>query len=184
VTGRFIAIVGASGVGKDSVMAALARAAPRLTLARRVITRPSDAGGEDFMGVTADSFHAMADQGAFALHWQAHGLHYGIPASVADDLAAGRDVLANLSRAVLGQAAGLFDPFLTIQLTARPDVLAQRLAARGRETADDIARRLARAGDALPAGIAAITVDNSGALDNTVAQILARLYPVNAARLI
>ena len=60
MTGRFIAIVGASGVGKDSVMAALAASDPRLRLVRRVITRPSAAGGEDFDGVTEDAFHARA----------------------------------------------------------------------------------------------------------------------------
>ena len=130
MTGRFIAIVGASGVGKDSVMAALAARDPRLRLVRRVITRPSDAGGEDFDGVTADAFHARAAQGDFALHWPAHGLHYAIPATVLDDLAAGRDMLANLSRA------------------------------------------------ALPAGIEAVSIDNSADLDTTLGAVLRLLYPV------
>ncbi|MBR2573678.1 MAG: phosphonate metabolism protein/1,5-bisphosphokinase (PRPP-forming) PhnN [Loktanella sp.] len=178
MTGRFIAIVGASGVGKDSVMAALAASDPRLRLVRRVITRPGDAGGEDFDGVTADVFHARAAQGDFALHWPAHGLHYAIPATVLDDLAAGRDMLANLSRAALPAAKAQFDPFMVIQLTARRDVLAARLAARGREAADDIARRLDRADHALPAGIEAVTIDNSGDLDTTVRAVLRLLYPV------
>ena len=49
MTGRFIAVVGPSGVGKDSVMQGMAARDPRIVLARRVITRPSDAGGEDFL---------------------------------------------------------------------------------------------------------------------------------------
>ena len=178
MSGRFIAIVGPSGVGKDSVMESLAARDPRLGLVRRVITRPGDAGGEDFDGVTPDEFHARAAQGDFALTWPAHGLHYAIPASVVDDLAAGRDMLANLSRAALPAAKAQFDSFMVIRLTAERDVLAQRLAARGREAADDIARRLARADDALPDGIAAASVDNSGDLDATVARILTLLYPV------
>ncbi|WP_424179336.1 phosphonate metabolism protein/1,5-bisphosphokinase (PRPP-forming) PhnN [Yoonia sp. TsM2_T14_4] len=178
MTGRFIAIVGASGVGKDSVMAALAASDPRLRLVRRVITRPSAAGGEDFDGVTEDAFHARAAQGDFALHWPAHGLHYAIPATVLADLAAGRDMLANLSRAALPAAKAQFDPFMVIQLTARRDVLAARLAARGREAADDIARRLDRADHGLPAGIAAVSIDNSGDLDATVGAVLRLLYPV------
>ena len=180
MTGRFIAVVGPSGVGKDSVMAALAARDPRLALVRRVITRPGDAGGEDFDGVNADEFHTRAAKGDFALTWPAHGLHYAIPATVADDLAAGRDMLANLSRAALPAAKAQFDPFFTIQLTAERDVLAERLAARGRETKDDIARRLDRADYALPQGIAAVTIDNSGDLDATVQGILSLLYPVRA----
>jgi phosphonate metabolism protein PhnN/1,5-bisphosphokinase (PRPP-forming) len=126
------------------------------------------------------AFDAMAAQGAFALHWGAHGLHYAIPATVRADLAAGRDMLANLSRAALPAAKAQFDPFMVIQLTARRDVLAARLAARGREAADDIARRLDRADHALPAGIEAVTIDNSGDLDTTVGAVLRLLYPVKA----
>ncbi|MGB0905008.1 MAG: phosphonate metabolism protein/1,5-bisphosphokinase (PRPP-forming) PhnN, partial [Mangrovicoccus sp.] len=39
MTGRFIAVVGPSGVGKDSVMAGLMERRPDLLLAKRVITR-------------------------------------------------------------------------------------------------------------------------------------------------
>ena len=178
MTARFIALVGPSGVGKDSVMAGLVARDARLALVRRVITRPSEAGGEDFEGVDDATFDKLVAQGAFALHWAAHGLRYGIPATVGTDLAAGRDVLANLSRSVLPAAQARFDPCLIINLTARRDVLAQRLAARGRETAQDIARRLVRADYALPAGVAAVTIDNSGDLDTTVEAVLALLYPV------
>lgn len=180
MTGRFIAIVGPSGVGKDSVMAALAARDPRLALVRRVITRPGDAGGEDFDGVNEAQFHTRAAKGEFALSWPAHGLHYAIPVRVADDLAAGKDMLANLSRAALPAAKAQFDPFMVIQLTADHKVLAERLAARGRETAADIARRLRRADYALPEGIDAVTIDNSADLDVTVERILCLLYPVRA----
>ncbi|MEO0912102.1 MAG: hypothetical protein AAFY59_03810 [Pseudomonadota bacterium] len=40
MTGRFIAVVGPSGVGKDSVMAGMAARTGQLKLVRRVITRP------------------------------------------------------------------------------------------------------------------------------------------------
>jgi ribose 1,5-bisphosphokinase len=179
MTGRLIAIVGASGVGKDSVMAALVAADPRLTLARRVITRAPDSGGEDFTATDPASFATMAASGAFALHWRAHGLLYGIPAHINETLDAGHDVLVNLSRDVLPQAQAAFD-CLVIHLTADRAVLAQRLAQRGRETADDIAARLSRADAALPQGLRAITIDNSGALDTTVQRILTLLYPRKA----
>ncbi|MEM5521733.1 phosphonate metabolism protein/1,5-bisphosphokinase (PRPP-forming) PhnN [Sulfitobacter sp. AS59] len=175
--GRFIAVVGPSGVGKDSVMQAMAARDPRIVLARRMITRPSDAGGEDFDNVTVEEFHALHAADAFALSWAAHGLHYAIPATVDAYLQEGRDVLANLSRAVLIRAKDRFAQFEVINLTADRDVLAARLAARGRETAAQIAGRLDRATTGLPDGISALHVDNSGPLDQTVQTALDHLYP-------
>ena len=178
MTGRFIAVVGPSGVGKDSVMQALAVREPSFILARRVITRPSDAGGEDFDGVTEVAFQRRVDAGDFALHWSAHGLQYGIPRSVDEVLAQGLDVVANLSRAVLSEANARFAWFEVINLTATRDVLAARLTARGRETATQISARLDRSVCPLPADIQVHSVDNSRALNLTVQDIRERLYPV------
>jgi ribose 1,5-bisphosphokinase len=178
MSGRFIAIVGPSGVGKDSVMQAMAARDPRIALARRVITRPASAGGENFDGVTVAEFLARRDAGAFALSWEAHGLHYAIPIAVQAQLQAGHDVLANLSRAALLGAKDRFARVAVINLTADRDVLAARLAARGRESDTQIAGRLDRAAAGLPQCIAALHLDNSGTLDRTVQAALERLYPV------
>ena len=179
MTGRFIAVVGPSGVGKDSVMEALAAHDPRFFLARRVITRPSGAGGEAFDGVSEAEFHARKAAGAFALSWPAHGLHYAIPSAVDVPLQRGQDVLANLSRTVLISAQARFDRFEVINLTTDLSILANRLAARGRETADQIAQRLERASVPLPAGINAHDIDNSGTLAQTIQSVMSRLYPVS-----
>ena len=104
MSGRMIAVVGPSGVGKDTVMQALVDAAPQLSLVRRVITREADAGGEDFDAVSVPMFMGMQAAGEFALSWQAHGLRYGIPATVDKELKQGRDLLVNLSRSVLPAA--------------------------------------------------------------------------------
>ncbi len=168
--GRFIAVVGPSGVGKDSVMTALADSFPGYALVRRVITRAPEAGGEDHTAVSEARFAEMCEAGAFALHWQAHGLFYGIPATVDDDLARGRDLLANLSRGVLQAAKARFGRFVVLSLTAPPEVLAHRLAARGRESADDIAARLKRAEFALPEGLPVVEIANAGTLRQTAAR--------------
>lgn len=137
-----VLVVGPSGAGKDTVLG-LARAAlqrdPRFRFVRRVITRPHEAGGEDHEAVSQETFARRS----FALQWRAHGLFYGIPDDVAADLARGSTVVANVSRGVIESAAARF-PAQVIEVTAPPEILAHRLAARGRETADDIARRLAR----------------------------------------
>jgi len=177
MSGRLIAVVGPSGVGKDSVMAALVAAAPGIALVRRVITRPSEAGGEVFEGVSEAEFAARDRAGAFALSWQAHGLSYGIPVSVGETLAKGSDAVVNLSRSVLPDAAGKFPGLIVIQLTADPETLARRLAGRGREDPAEIARRLARADFAMPEGIAAIPVANTGPIGETVAEIFSHLQP-------
>ncbi len=182
MTGQFIAVVGPSGVGKDSVMAGLVAADPHYVLARRTITRPQDAGGETFTEASREAFAQAVAHGQFALHWESHGLCYGIPVSVHDDLAAGRHVLANLSRAVLDKALRAFPNCKVVNLTASAQVLALRLSGRGRESADDIARRLAQAGRAIPEGIEYITVANEGPLHITVAKVHKALQPVSAAQ--
>jgi len=176
-----IAVVGPSGVGKDSVMAALAARDPGFRIQRRVITRPEAAGGEAFTGVTPEDFARRQAAGDFALSWQAHGLSYGIPAELYDLRRGARAVLVNLSRAVLAEAQDRFGDLIVLSLTAAPEVLADRLAARGREDAADRARRLDRAAAPLPGGLArVIEVDNSGTLEQTVDTVLARLQPESA----
>lgn len=184
MTGRFIAFVGPSGVGKDSVMSALVAKEPRLTSVRRVVTRPADAGGEDFDAVSPETFERMKRDGAFALFWSAHGLQYGIPTSVDATLATGQDVLANLSRGVLTWAVERFSSVEIIALTVSPEVLFQRLTQRGRESPNEIARRLARASFPLPPDLDVTTIDNSGPVERTVADSLDYLYPVSEKRCI
>lgn len=151
--GRFIAVVGPSGVGKDTLMRAMVAARPGLRRLRRVITRPADPEGEGHESVSEAEFDARLRDGGFALHWRAHGLRYGVPVGLCMDLAQGRDVMVNLSRRVLAEAQARFQPFLVLHLTADPGILAARLAARGRERAEEIAARLEGGALELPEGV-------------------------------
>jgi ribose 1,5-bisphosphokinase len=168
-----VVVVGPSGAGKDTLMER-ARAAlggdDRFRFVRREITRPADAGGEAHTEVTPAAFAARRATGGYALAWEAHGLGYGIPADVADDLAAGHVVVANISRASIAAAAEKF-PTLVLEITAPAEVLAARLAARGRETADDIAARLKRE-VALPEGVRVARVVNDRSAEEGVAAVV------------
>lgn len=175
--GRLIAVVGPSGVGKDSLMAALAARDPQLGIVRRVITRAPGLGGEDYEPATEAAFDAMTAAGAFCLTWGAHDLHYGIPRAVCDRVAGGEVLLVNLSRGVLVRAAEVFPGLVVLNVTAQPETLARRLADRGRETKAGIASRLERAKRALPAGIDAIEIANDGPLEQTATTALASLVP-------
>ena len=175
--GRLIAVVGPSGVGKDSVITGLLAAEPRLACIRRAITRAPEAGGEDFEPLSPETFAARRQAGDFALAWGAHGLFYGIPRAALAPLTAGQDLLANLSRSALTEAQALVPRLTVLHVTASPATLAARLVARGRETAEDIAARLAREVAPLPSGLDILTLANDGPLAGTVARALGLLYP-------
>lgn len=180
MSGRLIAVVGPSGVGKDSVMAGMVAHDTRLRLVKRTITRDPDLGGEDYRPMDPQTFADAAERGAFALHWAAHGLSYGIPMQVLTDVRAGQQCLANLSRSALVQATEVFPSLIVLSITANAEILAERLAARGRETPEDIVRRLQQADKPLPTGLDVVTISNDGALDETVAAACAALQPVRA----
>ena len=168
-----VGVVGPSGAGKDTLMdgarAALAGDA-RFLFVRRVITRPAAAGSEDHQPATAAEFARMRDQGEFALWWDAHGLSYGIPAHVAVEAGQGRVVVANLSRGVLAEAAARF-PLLVLEITAPLELRAARLAARGRESVEDVARRLSREAP-LPQGLDIRRVVNDGPPERGIAAVV------------
>ena len=171
-TGTLILVVGASGVGKDTLIAAAkAQLAGdlRFHFPRRVVTREAVAALEDHDSISGDDFEMRRRDGAFALHWDAHGLRYGVPTSIDAALAAGTSVVVNVSRKIIGGAREKYRRCEVILIEASVGVRAGRLAGRGRETAAEVSARLQREGEALPAGVVATRIDNSASLDAPVA---------------
>ena len=174
-----VLVVGPSGAGKDTLINAARTALAgdaRFVFPRRAVTRTAIAALEDHESVTPAEFALHAANGAYALRWAAHGLSYGLPASIAADIAAGRVVVVNGSRAMVGAARATFPGTAVIVIEASPEVRAERLAGRGRETAAEVTARLSReVAMRLPD---AIRIDNSGAVAEGVARFLAALRPL------
>ena len=176
-----VLVVGPSGAGKDTLINAAKVALSedaRFVFPRRVVTRQAVAALEDHDSVTPEEFALRQANGAYALSWEAHGLRYGLPATIRDDIAAARVVVMNGSRAMVAAARQTFPGTVVILVEASPEVRAQRLAGRGRETAAEVAERLRRE---VPADIPnAIRVDNSGAVATGISRFLAALRALPA----
>ena len=160
--GLLVLVVGPSGAGKDTLIAYARghlKGREDIRFARRRITRPADAT-ENHIALDEDAFAREMALGSFPLHWRANGLGYALGAEVAEDIAAGRIVVANGSRAAVPAARARFARVKVVHVTAPLDVLAERIAARGRESGEAVRARLARepALDALPD----LTIVNDG----------------------
>ncbi|WFU41688.1 phosphonate metabolism protein/1,5-bisphosphokinase (PRPP-forming) PhnN [Bradyrhizobium sp. CB82] len=164
--GRLVLVVGPSGAGKDTLLG-LAKAALTedhdAVFPRRIVTREASAA-EDNVSVTPDEFRRGLDHGDFAAHWDAHGLSYALPIEINDDIRAGRTVIVNVSRKVIGVLRRAYANVVVVAITAPPDVLAQRLAARARRSDGNIQERLERHVDDAEAH-AEVTIVNAGSAD-------------------
>lgn len=176
MTGRLIYLMGPSGAGKDSLLLAARESlqARGCRVARRVITRSAEAVGEDALAVTEAEFAQLRRNGAFALDWQANGLHYGISRQIDEWLEAGEDVLVNGSRGYLGEARDRYPQLQAVLLSVTLPVLRERLLARGRESLEEIEARLARNQNFQAAAEQdeTLLLDNSGPLEETVQRLL------------
>ncbi len=169
--GAFVAVAGPSGAGKDTLIRGVQERLTgdrRFVFARRIITRQGDCT-EDHDSVSELEFARLKADSAFILSWSANGLHYGLPGGLGRDLAQGRIVIANVSRAALAEVRMRFPRHLVVHVTAAPEVLAARLARRGREDAAQQQARLVRALQYDPTANADVTIDNSDDLDGSLA---------------
>jgi ribose 1,5-bisphosphokinase len=183
--GTFIAVVGPSGVGKDSLIA-LARERlsgnSAILFVRRTVTRSAVAIAEDHDTLSMEDFLAAETAGRFAATWRAHGLAYGIPLLAAEHVESGGTAVANCSRGALGDIRCRFGNTLVISITARPEVLAVRLAARGRESLEEIAGRINRSVEEAWRDDRTVEIDNSGEIGVAGAQLIGAIEACTARR--
>lgn len=145
MSGSLIYMIGPSGVGKDTLIEiAKVRFAGfgGIKFARRFITRPLGAGGEDFTSISRPAFDYLDAKGAFLFSWLSHGLAYGVDRQAERYLQDGFMVIVNGSRAYLPKAMELYPSLKPLLITAGNEALATRLKKRGRESIEEQAERL------------------------------------------
>ena len=148
--GRLFVIAAPSGAGKTTLVKALLKEEPRLSLSISHTTRmrrPTEQDGREYHFVGKQEFEALAARGEFLEHAQVFDNLYGTARGfVAARLDAGQDVLLEIDwqgaqqvRRALPECVSIFI------LPPSRRALAERLARRATDTAEVIARRLAEA---------------------------------------
>lgn len=182
-TGTLALVVGPSGAGKDTLIDA-ARAElstdESFYFARRVVTRASHDASEQHAAMTSEAFDRAEAEGQFLLSWRAHGLGYAIPDAAREALCASRVVVANVSRGSIADAERLVERVVVLHVTAPIEILAQRIAARGREPVEAIAARLQRQAPLTANRARLIEIVNDGAIEHAARRFTAALKVISS----
>ncbi|MBO0904550.1 phosphonate metabolism protein/1,5-bisphosphokinase (PRPP-forming) PhnN [Jiella sonneratiae] len=178
--GCFVAVVGPSGAGKDTLIRLASRHHSRdagFHFARRFVTRAADPDAEDHAEIDEAAFEAREAEGGFSLSWRAHGLGYGLDAGLLSHVAEGRTVVANISRRQIGDAAAAFPRLAVAHVVVAKPLLVERIVRRGREGRQAALERVEREAPLdLPRTVWRIAeIDNSGPVEQGLSRFLAFL---------
>lgn len=178
--GCLIAIVGPSGVGKDSLISGVRDRLPDVHFMQRAITRAADAGGEAHKAMSKAQFAECRTGGGFLFDWQAHGLSYGIPIEARSLLLQAKTVVFNGSRHALPAQRLAWPDLKIIWVTASHAVRAERLSARGREKKDEIIERLSTDHLVIPDDV--VLVENNTSLEDGITRMADAIRSLAAGR--
>ncbi len=151
--GLMLVLSSPSGAGKTTISRRLLARHRDLSMSVSMTTRPPRPGevdGKDYIFVNPEAFERMVREGAFLEHATVFDNRYGTPRDAVDSaLAAGRDVLFDVDWQGTQQLrhnarADLVGVFILPPSHAE---LERRLTTRAQDTAEVVARRMARATD-------------------------------------
>ncbi len=148
--GNLFVIAAPSGAGKTSLVRALVASDSRLMVSVSHTTRqprPGEVDGEHYHFTTVDSFRALIAGNRLLEHAEVHGNFYGTCRDQVDAaFAAGRDVILEIDWQGARQIRERFPACLLIFiLPPSREALLERLKARGQDSPEVIARRIANA---------------------------------------
>ena len=177
---QLVIISGPSGVGKDTIIEALA-ARPRTPGYHYVVTcttrepRDKEIPEVSYHFLTVEAFQALRASGELLEANRVHGHWYGTPRrEVAEALAEGHDAILKIDvQGAQAVKARVPDALLVFIVPPSLEALFQRLRSRATETADQLELRqrnaaieLARAGD-----YDRVVVNETGEIERTAAEI-------------
>ena len=148
--GTLYIVAAPSGAGKSSLVNAVLARDPNICLSISFTSRqprPGERHAEHYHFVEADAFERMVEAGDFFEHARVHGDWKGTARqSVEPQLATGKDVLLEIdwqgARQVRSKVPGAVSVFI---LPPSRQALEQRMRARGQDSEEVIAQRLAAA---------------------------------------
>lgn len=148
--GRLFIVSAPSGAGKSTLCRRLLERRPALRYSISTTTRPPREGevdGVDYHFTDPSTFRAGIHAGRWAEWAEVYGNYYGTSAAFIDrERAAGRDVLLDIDVQGAAQLRAKYPDAVTIFIMPPSlDVLQRRLAARGADAPEVIARRMASA---------------------------------------
>ena len=148
--GTLFIVAAPSGAGKSSIVNAVLKRDPQVALSISFTSRaprPGERHAEHYHFVSEAEFLRMIDAGDFFEYARVHGDWKGTARqSVEPQLAAGRDVLLEIDWQGAAQVrAKVPDAVSIFILPPSREALEQRMQARGQDSAEVIARRLAAA---------------------------------------
>ncbi len=151
--GLMLVLSSPSGAGKTTLSRRLLESDGHVTMSVSATTRPkrpAEVEARDYFFVDDEKFQLMAKAGEFLEHAMVFGRHYGTPKRpVLEALAAGRDVLFDIDWQGTQQLRQQVreDVVTIFVLPPSREELERRLRARAQDSAEVVARRMAKAND-------------------------------------
>ena len=144
---KIILIVGASGVGKDSLIKeAKKELKEEFNFIRRYITRKPDKNEKNYF-LENSAFKLLKKNDYFVSSWEAHDNFYGISKNSIKN----RLNIISISRSKISDFEKNFEKVYVINITLNKEELKNRLIKRGRESLEEIQKRLDRSYDKIKA---------------------------------
>ncbi len=172
---KVILIVGASGVGKDTLIKeAKKELKKKFNFIRRYITRKPDKSEKNFF-LEDSAFEILKENDFFISCWDAHNNLYGI----SKDSIKNKTNIISISRSKISDFEKNFDKVYVINITLNDTELKRRLIKRGRENIKEIEKRLERKYDKIEARNL-IVFQNDKSFDDSVKAFIDTLKEIDA----